>query len=129
MGSSPTTPTINLIESGTMNDSMKVNPFQEHKDTLFTDYVMQMFNAHISEDSHSVLEALITSYEAEATSKKSFFPGIIFGAMVHMMMLMQIISEQDDTELSETVEKYNELYNSNKKELDLLTNRKHLKVE
>lgn len=100
-----------------MNDSMKIDPFQEHKDTLFTDYVMQMFNAHISEDSHSVLEALISSYEFEATSKKSFFPGIIFGAMVHIMMLIQIIAEQEGEEITETVEKYNELYNSNRKKL------------
>jgi hypothetical protein len=107
-----------------MNDSMKIDPFEEHKDTLFTDYVMQMFNAHISEDSHKMLEALINSYETEAVNKKSFFPGIIFGAMVHMMMLMQIISDQEDQELSETVSRYNELYNAHRNKLsNMLGNR------
>lgn len=100
-----------------MNDSMKIDPFEEHKDTLFTDYVMQMFNAHISDNSHQVLEALISSYETEAVNKKSFFPGIIFGAMIHMMMLIQIIADENDEETKEVVLKYNKLYNVNRNKL------------
>ena len=103
---------------------MRIRPFEEHKDNLFTDYVLQIFNAHTSEDNHEVLEMLMESFSKEAYEQKSFFPGVIFGAMVHMLMMMQIISKEKMCSMEESMEEYNNLYNQNRNTLSrMLGNR------
>jgi hypothetical protein len=103
---------------------MRIKPFEDHKDNLFTDYVLQIFNAHTSEDNHEVLEALMESFSGEAYDQKSFFPGIIFGAMVHMLMMMQIISKEKMCSMDESMKEYNSLYNENRNALSrMLGNR------
>lgn len=103
---------------------MKIKPFEEHKDNLFTDYVLQMFNAHTTEDNHELLESLMESYSAEALEQKSFFPGIIFGAMVHMLMMMKIISKESMITIEEAMQDYNDMYNQNRPALSrMLGNR------
>lgn len=103
---------------------MRIKPFEEHKDDLFTDYVLQIFNAHVSEDNHKVLEELMESFAREACDQKAFFPGIIFGAMVHMLVMMQIISKEKTCSMDQSMQEYNLMYNENRNALSrMLGNR------
>ena len=51
---------------------MKITPFREHRDSLFTDFTLQIFNAHISENSEETLSQLMKSYESEAEGNPAF---------------------------------------------------------
>lgn len=103
---------------------MNIRPFEEHKDQLFTDYAMQLFNAHCSEDSHEMIQFLISSLEEEASDNEAFFPGLVFGCMVHMLMMMQIISHEKEMSIDESVSHYVNMYQANRKGLSkMLGNR------
>jgi hypothetical protein len=103
---------------------MNIKPFEEHKDQLFTDYAMQLFNAHCSDDSHEMIKYFVDSLEEEAQSNDAFIPGLVFGCMVHMLMMAQIISIEKDVDLKEAVSSYIDMYQKNRVNLSkMLGNR------
>jgi hypothetical protein len=103
---------------------MNIKPFEEHKDQLFTDYAMQLFNAHCSDDSHEMIKYFVESLEEEAESNAAFIPGLVFGCMVHMLMMAQIISIEKDVDLKEAVSSYIDMYQKNRVNLSkMLGNR------
>lgn len=95
-------------------NNVKIKPFEEHKDQLFTDYAMQLFNAHCSEDSHAMIQFLINSLEEEASDNEAFFPGLVFGCMVHMLMMIQIVAYEKDISVDEAVSHYIDMYQKNR---------------
>jgi len=103
---------------------MRINPFREHRDNLFTDFALQIFNAHVSDNSQDNLSQLMDSYQSDAKDNPAFMPGVIFGSMVHMFMMMQILSKEKGIETQEMVKEYTEHYNSNRTKLSrMLGNR------
>jgi len=103
---------------------MNIKPFEEHKDQLFTDYAMQLFNAHCSDDSHVMIKYFVESLEEDAESNAAFIPGLVFGCMVHMLMMAQIISIEKDVDLKEAVSSYIDMYQKNRVNLSkMLGNR------
>jgi hypothetical protein len=103
-----------------LGNLMHIKPFEEHKDQLFTDYAMQLFNAHCSENSHEMIKFLINSLEEEAKGNDAFFPGLVFGCMVHMLMMMQIISLEKESSIDEANSFYSNLYQKNRKNLSMM---------
>lgn len=97
-----------------IDNTMKIKPFEEHKDQLFTDYAMQLFNAHCSENSHEMISFLISSLEEEASDNEAFFPGLVFGCMVHMLMMIQVISIEKEISVNEAVSEYIDMYQKNR---------------
>ena len=97
-----------------IEDVMNIKPFEEHKDQLFTDYAMQLFNAHCFDDSHEMIKYFVDSLEEEAESNAAFIPGLVFGCMVHMLMMAQIISIEKGVDLKEAVSSYIEMYQKNR---------------
>jgi hypothetical protein len=107
-----------------IEDVMNIKPFEEHKDQLFTDYAMQLFNAHCSDDSHEMVKYFVDSLEEEAESNAAFIPGLVFGCMVHMLMMAQIISIEKGVDLKEAVSSYIDMYQKNRVNLSkMLGNR------
>lgn len=96
---------------------MKIRPFEEHRDQLFTDYAMQLFNAHCSNNSHEMIKYLVDSLEEEADTNPAFLPGLVFGCMVHMLMMTQIISIERDVSIEEATASYVSMYQNNRKNL------------
>lgn len=96
---------------------MNIEPFREHRDNLFTDFALQIFNAHASDNSQDNLSQLMDSYESEATDNPAFMPGIIFGAMVHMYMMIQMLADERELETTEMIKVYTEYYNINRRKL------------
>jgi hypothetical protein len=106
--------------------AMDIKPFEEHKDQLFTDYAMQLFNAHCADDSHEMLKYLIESLEDEAEDNPAFLPGLVFGCMVHMLMMTQVISLEKDISVEEVNASYVSMYQKNRVNLaKMLGNRPH----
>jgi hypothetical protein len=97
--------------------TMRIKPFEEHKDQLFTDYALQLFNAHCSDDSQELIKYLINSLEEEATNNDAFMPGLIFGCMVHMLMMSQMIALEKGLSLDESVSTYIKMYQKNRSSL------------
>lgn len=95
-------------------NTMKIKPFEEHKDQLFTDYALQLFNAHCSDNSQEMIKYLINSLEEEATTNEAFMPGLIFGCMVHMLMMSQMISLEKGISLEKSVASYIKMYQANR---------------
>lgn len=100
-----------------LDSFMEILPFEEHKDQLFTDYVLQLFNAHCSDNSHEMIKFLVDSLEDEALSNEAFMPGLIFGCMVHMLMMMQAIALEKDMNLHEANTEYIDMYQRNRTKL------------
>lgn len=97
--------------------NMKIKKFEEHKDELFTDYVLQIFNAHCADDNAEILKILISSFDEQASDNMAFMPGLIFGSMVHMLMMMQIISLEKGISLHEAVQEYIAMYQESRTKL------------
>jgi len=97
--------------------TMRIKPFEEHKDQLFTDYALQLFNAHCSDDSQELIKYLINSLEEEATNNNAFMPGLIFGCMVHMLMMSQALALEKGLSLDESVSSYIKMYQKNRSSL------------
>ena len=107
----------------TGND-MKIKPFEEHKDQLFTDYALQLFNAHCSENSQEMIKYLINSLEEEAMDNEAFMPGLVFGCMVHMLMMSQMLALEKEISTDESVAAYIKMYQKNRVNLSkMLGNR------
>lgn len=107
-----------------MSTDMKIRPFKEYQDNLFTDYAMQIFNAHTSENSQENLSMLIDTYQDDATSNPAFLPGVVFGSMIHMFMMIRLLAEEKGISIDEMVHEYTDFYNSNRKKLSkMLGNR------
>jgi len=103
---------------------MRIKPFEEHKDQLFTDYALQLFNAHCSDNSQEMIKYLINSLEEEASTNEAFMPGLIFGCMVHMLMMSQIISLEKEISMEQSVASYIKMYQANRVNLSkMLGNR------
>lgn len=96
---------------------MKIRPFREHRDNLFTDYSLQIFNAHTSDNSQENLSQLMDSYQSEAMDNPAFMPGVIFGSMVHMFMMIQMLADERDIKSSEMIKAYTDHYNENRSKL------------
>lgn len=108
----------------TFGEYMNIKPFEEHKDQLFTDYAMQLFNAHCSDDSNEMIKYLVNSLEDEAESNPAFLPGLVFGCMVHMLMMTQIISLEKEVSIDEATASYIDMYQKNRVNLSkMLGNR------
>lgn len=105
-------------------DDIAMKPFEEYKDQLFTDYAMQLFNAHCSDNNSDLVKYLIESFEDEAEDNAAFLPGLVFGCMVHMLMLAQVVSLEKGIPLSEVTSSYTNLYQKNRLNLSkMLGNR------
>lgn len=93
---------------------MESLPFEEHKDQLFTDYAIQLFNAHCAVDSHQMIKFLVESLEEEAINNEAFLPGLVFGCMVHMLMMMQTIAIEKEIDVEEASSIYIDMYQNNR---------------
>jgi hypothetical protein len=98
-------------------NNMKIEPFKEHRDELFSDYAMQLFNAHCGEDSHKMIKFLVNSLEEEAEDNPAFMPGLVFGCMVHMLMMMQLVALEKGVSMDEANLFYSKMYQGNRKKL------------
>lgn len=96
---------------------MKIRPFKEHKDELFTDYTMQLFNAHCGENSHEMIKFLVNSLEEDAQDNPAFLPGLVFGGMIHMLMMIKIIALEKDISVEEATSFYIKMYQENRTNL------------
>lgn len=106
------------------SNTMEIKPFEEHKDQLFTDYSLQLFNAHCSDDSQYMIKSLVSSLEEEADDNIAFLPGLVFGCMIHMLMMVQIISLEKEIPLEEAKDAYILMYQKNRNNLaQMLGNR------
>ena len=102
---------------------MEIRPFKEHQDSLFSDFIMQLFNAHCSENSHEMISFLISSLEEDAKNPV-FLPGLVYGSMIHMFMMMQIIADEKGITFSEAIDDYIAMYQDNRQSLSkMLGNR------
>ena len=95
-------------------NTMKIRPFREHQDELFTDYAMQLFNAHCGEDSHDMIKFLVNSLEDDAQDNPAFLPGLVFGCMVHMLMMTQVIALEKGISVQEATSSYVKMYQGNR---------------
>lgn len=98
-------------------NNMKIRPFKEHKDELFTDYTMQLFNAHCGENSHEMIKFLVNSLEEDAQDNPAFLPGLVFGGMIHMLMMIKIIALEKDISVEEATSFYIKMYQENRTNL------------
>lgn len=93
MGSSPIAPTIKKESMTSEND-------------LYTDYALQLFSTYLSGDvttMHSVLE----SFKQDNKNIDSLFmPGVIYGLMYHLGMIIGKISEEIDVSAEEMLAAY-----------------------
>jgi len=84
---------------------MEIRPFKEYQDVLFTDYIMQLFNAHCSENSQEMITFLISSLEDDAKNPV-FLPGLVYGSMIHMFLMMQEIAQEKGVPMGEAIDEY-----------------------
>jgi len=92
-----------------------VNQFDlNENDDLFTDYAMQLFMAFMREGK-PLVEEYMKTLEQEFLTNESFTPGLVFGMLMHMMLLIKVISTINDTEIEETLSLYALEYNDNRK--------------
>ena len=79
-------------------------------DELYSDIAFQMFSAYVDE-SPSVADTLFNSYSDQSTDPV-FMPGVIFGCMLHMGILLSAIAEGSDIDVKDAFKKYAFAYNT-----------------
>lgn len=92
-----------------------MNPFElNENDDLFTDYAMQLFMAFMQEGK-PLVEEYMKTLEKEFLNNESFTPGLVFGMLMHMMLMIKVISSMNDSTMQETLSLYALEYNDNRK--------------
>jgi len=81
---------------------------------LYTDLVMQLFSGFYREDSFAinvVVESMMKQFEDEDEYlQDALFPGLLFGSMVHLKIMLTTIEELLGLEEGEGIVKYGDFY-------------------
>jgi len=80
-------------------------------ESLFTDYALEMVSAFLDPDK-STISALITSYSSQEENSPAFLPGLLFGCLHHISILLSHISEITDTPFDDCFKMYAINYHS-----------------
>lgn len=97
-----------------MNEDLSVN------DELYSDIAFQMFSAYMN-PSNTMINELMESYSHTNEDDPTFMPGVIFGCMMHMAILLSTIAADNNTSVSDTFSAYAEMYNMEiRKEMALI---------
>jgi hypothetical protein len=87
-----------------MDEDLSVN------DELYSDIAFQMFAAYIN-PSGSMINELMESYSNTNEDDPTFMPGVIFGCMMHMAILLSSIADITNASVSDAFSAYAEMYN------------------
>jgi hypothetical protein len=87
-----------------MNEELSVN------DELYSDIAFQMFSAYMNPNG-SMINELMESYSFTNEDDPTFMPGVIFGCMMHMAILLSSIASVTDSSVSDAFSSYAEMYN------------------
>jgi hypothetical protein len=87
-----------------MKEELSVN------DELYSDIAFQMFSAYIN-PSGSMINELMESYSNTNDDDPTFMPGVIFGCMMHMTILLSSIADVTNTSTLDAFSAYAEMYN------------------
>jgi hypothetical protein len=90
-----------------MNENLDVN------EEIYTDVALQMFTTFIN---NSGAAELIESFKDSTEDDPAFFPGIIFGCLLHMGNLLGTLSEMTGVEVEEALGYYATTYNLHMRE-------------
>jgi hypothetical protein len=83
----------------------------DENEDLYTDYALQIFSAFVDNNQITIAE-LMASYESSNGDDLTFMPGVIFGCMIHMGLLVATIAEQHNMSPQEAFERYALSYNT-----------------
>lgn len=81
-------------------------------DQLFTDYAMQLFVAFMKEG-QKLVEDYIKTLDEEF-SNETFTPGLVFGLLLHMMLMTKVVSSISENTIEETLNLYALEYQDNR---------------
>lgn len=90
-----------------MNEELDIN------EELYTDIALQMFTAFLK---NTGANDLMETYKDITENDIAFFPGVIFGCLLHMGSLLATISDMTHTEMDEALGIYASAYNLNMRE-------------
>lgn len=79
-------------------------------DELYSDIAFQMFAAYVDE-SPSASAELMNSY-SDYSNEPTFMPGVIFGCMLHMGILLSAIADGSNVDIKDAFKKYAFAYNT-----------------
>lgn len=74
-------------------------------DSLFTDYALEMLAAFLDPDRQTI-SSLIGSYSSGNENSAAFLPGVLFGSMYHLSIVMAKIAEALDKSVEEVFQEY-----------------------
>lgn len=87
-----------------MDDELSVN------DELYSDIAFQMFAAYMNPNG-TMINELMESYSHTNEDDPTFMPGVIFGCMMHMAVLLSSIAAESNIRVSDAFSAYAEMYN------------------
>lgn len=82
-------------------------------DDLFTDYAMQLFMAYMQEGK-PLVEEYMKSIQDDFVDNETFTPGLVFGMLMHMMLMVKVISSITEASIKDTLNLYALEYNDNR---------------
>lgn len=82
-------------------------------DELFTDYAMQLYMAFMKEG-QKLVEDYIKTLDDEFSSE-IFTPGLVFGLLLHMLLMTKVVSSVTDNSIEETLNLYALEYQDNRR--------------
>ena len=82
----------------------------DSNDELYTDIAMQMLSAYLNNDKN-VTNELMLSYSSDNEEDPAFMPGVIFGCMLHLGVLLATIAESSSMTIEEAFSHYANSYN------------------
>jgi len=89
---------------------MSNEPTLNSSDELYTDIAFQMFTAYIAQNPQ-VTSELMDSYTSSNDNDAAFMPGVIFGCMMHMGILLATLAEATNMEIQDAFQLYAKAYN------------------
>jgi hypothetical protein len=87
------------------------NSYLNENDELYTDIAIQMFSAHIHGESGAIAE-LMESYGKSYGDNPTFMPGVVFGFIMHMGILIATLAESTDQSIESVYKSYVDAYNT-----------------
>lgn len=91
-----------------------MEPIDLSKDNeLFTDYALQLFMAYMQEGK-PLVEEYMRSLHDEFLENETFTPGLVFGMLMHMMLMIKVISSVTEGSMKDTLNLYALEYNDNR---------------
>lgn len=87
-----------------MNEDLSVN------DELYSDIAFQMFAAYMNPNG-TMINELMESYSHTNEDDPTFMPGVIFGCMMHMAILLSTVAAESRVSVLDAFSAYAEMYN------------------